>query len=345
MKDKLNWGILSTGHIAHAFARGVANSKRSRLAAVGSRTEGSAQTFAAEFGGIRAHGSYDALLADPEVEAVYIATPHPQHVEWVVKAAKAGKHILCEKPIGMNRAEAVIAAEAAKAGGVLLMEAFMYRCAPLNRKLFELVRDKVCGEVRVIQASFSFRTEYHPANRFFSKALGGGGILDVGGYPVSLVRAVAGAAQGLPFADPIEVKGAGQLNAETGVDDYAAAILKFANGIVAQVATGIFVAQENSARIYGTEGWIHVPWPWVPAREGGSEKIIIHRAGEEPRELVVETSEWLYGIEADAVAAALAAGAREVPFMSIADTLGNMAVLDAWRKSLGLAYDADKPRL
>jgi predicted dehydrogenase len=321
----------------------VAHSKQGRLVAVGSRSEESAGKFAAEFGGIRAHGSYDALLADPEVQAVYIATPHPQHVEWAVKAAKAGKHILCEKPIGMNRAEAVVAAEAAKAGGVLLMEAFMYRCAPVTLKLLELIRSKACGEVRVIQAAFSFRTEYNPANRFFSKALGGGGILDVGGYPVSLARAIAGAAQGLPFADPIEVKGMGQLNADTGVDDYAVAMLKFAGGIVAQVATGINVAQENSARIYGTEGWIHAPWPWVPAREGGAEKIVLNREGQPPQEIVVETTEWLYGIEADAVATALAAGAREVPHMSVADTLGNMAVLDAWRKSIGLTYDADRP--
>jgi predicted dehydrogenase/aryl-alcohol dehydrogenase-like predicted oxidoreductase len=343
MNDKLAWGVLSTGAIAHTFARGLAHAKHSRLVAVGSRSAASAEAFAAEFGGIRAHGSYPALLADPEVRAVYIATPHPQHLEWIVRAAEAGKHILSEKPIGLNHAEAMVAAEAARANGVLLMEAFMYRCAPATSRLVELVRRKVCGEVMFVQATFSYRAGFKPEIRHFSNALGGGGILDVGCYPVSFARLVAGVVDGRHFSDPIEVKGTARLNSETGVDDTAAAVLRFENGIVAQVATGVAVNQDNSARVYCTEGWIHVPWPWIPAREGGRERIVIHRTGEEPREEVVETSEWLYGIEADAVAAALAAGAREVPFMTVADTLGNMAALDAWRRSAGLVYESEKP--
>jgi predicted dehydrogenase/aryl-alcohol dehydrogenase-like predicted oxidoreductase len=343
MNDKLDWGILSTGAIAHTFARGLAHAGKSRLVAVGSRTAESAGAFAAEFGGVRAHGSYPALLADPGVKAVYIATPHPQHLEWIVKAAEAGKHILSEKPIGLNHAEAMVAAEAARANGVLLMEAFMYRCAPVTARLVELIRQKICGEVKFIQATFSYRAGFNPGIRHFSNALGGGGILDVGCYPVSFARLVAGAVDGRHFSNPIEVKGSALLNAETGVDDHAAATLKFANGIVAQVATGVAVNQDNSARVYCTDGWIHVPWPWIPAREGGTERIIIHKAGEQPREETVETTEWLYGIEADSVAAALAVGAREVPFMTVADTLGNMATLDAWRSSAGLVYESEKP--
>jgi aryl-alcohol dehydrogenase-like predicted oxidoreductase/predicted dehydrogenase len=260
-----------------------------------------------------------------------------------VKAAEAGKHILCEKPIGMNHAEAMVAAEAARANGVLLMEAFMYRCAPITAKVVELVREKACGEVRVIQATFSYRAGFDPNIRHYANALGGGGILDVGCYPVSFARLVAGAVDGEPFSNPVEVKGVAHLNAVTGVDEYAAAVLKFANGIVAQVATGVGVNQDNSARIYCTDGWIHIPWSWIPAREGGSEKIIVHRSGEQPREVVVETDEWLYGIEADAVAGALTAGAREVPFMTVADTLGNMAAMDAWRRSAGFIYESEKP--
>jgi predicted dehydrogenase/aryl-alcohol dehydrogenase-like predicted oxidoreductase len=343
MDERLDWGILGAGAIARTFARGVAHSKRSRVAAVGSRTAEGAGAFAAEFPGVRAHGSYPSLLADPGVTAVYIATPHPQHVEWVVKAAEAGKHILCEKPLGMNHAEAMVAAEAARANGVLLMEAFMYRCAPVTARLVELVRGKVCGEVKAIQATFSYRAGFDPNLRHFSNALGGGGILDVGCYPVSFSRLVAGAADGRRFSDPTEVKGIAQLNALTGVDEVASAVLHFANGIVAQVATGVSVNQDNSARVYCTDGWIHLPWSWIPAREGGAERILVHRAGEQPREEVVETSEWLYGIEADSVAEALSSGAREVPFMTVADTLGNMAALDAWRRSAGLIYEAEKP--
>ena len=130
MQNRLGWGILGTGRIAGIFATGVALSQQGRLAAVGSRTPANAERFAAEFGVPKAHGSYEALLADPEVQAVYIATPHPQHVAWAVRAAEAGKHILCEKPIGLNRAEAMVIAAAAREHGVLLMEAFMYRSHP-----------------------------------------------------------------------------------------------------------------------------------------------------------------------------------------------------------------------
>jgi predicted dehydrogenase len=122
MATLLNWGIIGTGGIAHAFARGVAHSKLGRVAAVGSRTQASADTFAAEFGLARAHGSYDALLADDAVSAVYIATPHPQHVEWIARAAQAGKHVLCEKPLGLNRSETLPAVEAWRPRGVLRME-------------------------------------------------------------------------------------------------------------------------------------------------------------------------------------------------------------------------------
>ena len=135
MNNRLGWGILSTGRIAGIFATGVARSQHSRLVAVGSRTTASAERLAKEFGVSKAHGSYEALLADPEGTAVYIATPHPQHVEWAVKAAEAGKHILCEKPIGVNHAEAMVIAAAAQENGVMLMEAFMYRCHPQTAKV------------------------------------------------------------------------------------------------------------------------------------------------------------------------------------------------------------------
>ncbi|HWA86913.1 MAG TPA: Gfo/Idh/MocA family oxidoreductase [Opitutus sp.] len=331
MTEPLNWGIIATGTIARTFARGVAHSKSGRVVAVGSRTREAAGKFAAELGGLRAHGSYEALLADPEVRAVYIATPHPQHLEWVERAAAAGKHVLCEKPLAMTRAEAARAVEACRARGVLLMEAFMYRCHPQTAKIGELVRSGALGRVRLVQATFSFAAGFDPAHRLFNKALGGGGILDVGCYPVSLARLVAGAADGQAFADPVRVTGAVELHPESGADVYAAATLQFANGIIAQVASGVMLLQDNSARIYGTDGWLQVTDPWVPAREGGSVTMHLRRRGETTaEEIVVTTDEWLYGLEADAFAAALAAGKRDVPQMSTADTLGNMAVLDAW---------------
>jgi len=339
---KLRWGILGTGHIAGIFSRGVAASQTGQLVAVGSRTQESADRFARDFGLARAHGSYEALLGDPEVSAVYVATPHPLHLEWTVRAAKAGKHVLCEKPLAVNRGGAVTMIEMARACGVMLMEAYMYRCHPQTAKVVELVKSGVLGRIGLVQATFSFCNDFNPDARLWNKTLGGGGILDVGGYPVSLARLVAGAADGKAFADPVSVVGAGCLDPRTGVDVYAAALLRFANDVVAQVTCGIGLLQDNSVRIYGSKGWLHVPEPWVTTREGGTATIYLHRPGTGVPEEIRITAPPLYALEADAFAAALAADLREVPQMTAADTLGNMAVLDQWRAAIGLSYDADQ---
>jgi len=234
--------------------------------------------------------------------------------------------------------------EAAHRHGVFLMEAFMYRCSPQTARLVELLRAKAIGEVRVIRASFSFHAGFNPESRLFANALGGGGILDVGCYPVSLARLVAGIALGKAFAEPVEVKGCGHLGA-TGVDEWAAATLKFPGDIVAQVATAIAVQQDNAAQIFGSEGNILLPWPWIPSREGGATKILLQKKGDAPpQEIVVETSEWLYGLEADVVAANLERREAPPPAMSWDDSLGNMRTLDRWRQEIGLVYDLEKPQ-
>jgi predicted dehydrogenase/aryl-alcohol dehydrogenase-like predicted oxidoreductase len=339
--NKLRWGILSTGYIAKAFARGVQHSKTGELIAVGSRAQDSAEAFGAEFNIPHRHGSYEALLADPDVDAVYISPPHPFHVEWAIKAAEAGKHVLCEKPLALNTPQAMAVIEAALRCDVFLMEAFMYRCHPQTARLVELIRDKAIGDLRFIQATFSFNFPFQPGHRLLANELGGGGILDVGCYPVSMSRLIAGVAIGKDFDDPIEVKGAGKLNSITGTDEYAAATLKFSSGIVAQVACGVQVAQENVVRIYGTHDYIVVPDPWIPSREGGATKIVLHRQSE-VQEVTIETNEWLYGIEADTVAAHIEQRQAPSPAMSWDDTLGNMRTLDEWRKSIRLVYNSEK---
>ncbi len=343
--SRVRWGILSTGRIAGVFARGVAASRAGRVVAVGSRAAASAACFAAEHGidAARAHASYEALLADAEVEAVYLATPHPEHVEWAVKAAEAGKHILCEKPAGMNHAEGVRMIGAARRAGVLFMEAFMYRCHPQTARVAELVRGGAIGEVRYIQASFGFRSEFDAGSRLWNKALGGGGILDVGCYAMSFARLIAGAAArgGATFADPVEVVGAGWLHPESGVDAFAAATLRFESGMVAQLATGVGVSIDNTARIHGDDGWIEVPHPWIMTKGGGEQTIRLHRRGAAQPEVMTTEAGNLYALEADAVATALRAGQREVAAMTPDDTLGNLAALDRWRAAIGLVYAAD----
>ena len=191
-QSKLSWGIIGTGGIAKTFAQGLIHSRTGKLIAVGSRDHSSAKSFAEKFNPITAHGSYEALLADPDVQAVYISTPHPFHAEWCIKAARAKKHILCEKPLTLNYPEAMVVAEAARENKVFLMEAFMYRCHPQTAKLVDLIRSGEIGDVGVIQATFSFKGHFHSNGRLFSNELGGGGILDVGCYAMSIARLLAG---------------------------------------------------------------------------------------------------------------------------------------------------------
>ena len=353
MNTSLNWGILGTGRIAGVFARALAHSRTGRLAAVGSRSPEKAGAFVQEFAGAAAHGGYGALIADPAVQAVYLATPHPDHAAWAIRAAEAGKHVLCEKPLGLNLAEATAVAAACRGHGVLLMEGFMYRFHPQTAKIVALVRGGALGTVGLVQAAYGFAAAYAPGHRKWADHFGGGGILDVGCYTVSFARLIAGAAgsppasgadQAWPFADPEAVTGAGYLHPAEGTDSYAAATLKFPGGLVAQVACGVGLQQDNAARIYGTAGWLHVPAPWILHRDGGPSKLYLHRPGAPaPEEIVVECPDRVYALEADAFAAAVARGAREVPEMPVADTLGNMAALDAWRAAIGLVYQKEKP--
>lgn len=340
--NKIQWGLLASGRIAETFAKGVLQSESGQLKAVGSRDPQRARAFAAKFGIPKAHGSYEALLADPEVDAVYISTPHPLHAEWVIKAAEAGKHVLCEKPFALNHAEAMAAAEAVRAHDVLAMEAFMYRCHPLTAKLAGLIRDKAIGDVRLIRATFSFQTGYNPESRLFSNALGGGAILDVGCYTISMARLLAGAALGRPFASPEKVSGAGAL-LETGVDGWAAGTLQFADNILAQVSTGVQLNQDNGVVVFGSEGLIRVPNCWIPGREGGDQALYLTLNGQPETTVTVPNAKWLYALEADAFAQAWRDGLRSVPAMPIEDTLDNMRTLDRWRDAIGLVYESEKP--
>ena len=346
MNERLAWGIIGSGNIAKKFAVGLAESKTGKLLAIGSRSQKSADKFGAEFNVPRCYGSYEALLADPDVQAVYISTPHPMHAEWAVKAAEAGKHILCENPLTINYPDAMAVVEAAHRNDVFLMEAFMYRCHPQIAKLVELVKNKAIGDVRMIKASFSFkvRSRIDPIleGRLFKNDLGGGGILDVGCYTTSVARLIAGAAMGKDFAEPIEVKGIGKLG-ETGVDEYTAALLRFPGDIIAQISTGVRLVQENSLHVLGTAGNIYFPSFWSPARQGDKPAMTLTRYGHAPEDVSVEADRGIYTYEADTVAANIDNMQAKPPAMTWHDTLGNMRTCDTWRLAIGLTYDIEQP--
>jgi predicted dehydrogenase/aryl-alcohol dehydrogenase-like predicted oxidoreductase len=334
----LRWGILGVGSIAKKFATSLPRSATGRLVALGSRDLAKAEAAATAFGGARAHGSYEALLADPEVDAVYIATPHPLHAHWAIRAAEAGKHILCEKPLCLNHAEAMAVVEAARAHDVFLMEAFMYRCHPQTAALVAAVRRGAIGELKAIDAAFSFRTAFNPASRLLSPALGGGGILDVGCYPMSMARLLAGAALNQPFAEPVDLRGVGLVGPVSGVDEHAAATLRFSNGMIAQLSCGVQLARENAVVLYGTEGSIRVSTPWIPQEEWS---FVIRHPGAAEEIVSGHADRPLYALEADCVAANL--DQRQAPQMSWDDTLGNLRGLDQWRRQIGLVYPSEQP--
>ena len=332
----MNWGILGTGGIAQLFAQGLAASQTGRLVAVGSRTRDAAQAFGATYAveAAHCHASYEDLLADPAVEVVYIALPNHLHAAWTIAAADAGKHILCEKPLTVQHAEAVQVIEAVRRHDVFLMEAFMYRCHPQTARLTELLRQGVIGEVRLVECSFSYNMGPRYDNIRLSNPAAGGGIMDVGCYPVSLARLIAG-------AEPVAVSGVAHIGAHSRVDEWAAACLHFPSGMVATVVCGTQVAVDQELRIWGAAGSIRVPNPWKPV--AGPNQILVQQHGAaDPQVIVVDGGAPLYAIEADTVAQHI--GSRQAPFpcMTWQDSLGNMAALDAWRRSVGLVFDVER---
>lgn len=339
----LAWGILGTGNIARKMAAGIKGSTTGHLAAVGSRSLDTAKAFAREFGVPRAFGSYEDVVNSDEVEAVYISLPNHLHEEWTIRCAAAGKHILCEKPFTVNRAQAERAIAAVRAARVFLMEAFMYRCHPLTARLIEIVRAGDIGEVRLIQGNFAYNMGLQLENIRLSNPAAGGGIMDVGCYPMSLARLVAGAARGNPFLNPVEVSGAALIGERSRVDEQATAAVKFPGCCVAALACGTQVAIDNTFRIWGSEGNISIPVPWhVPHKDA---RLLVQRKGETaPTELLIDSPAPLYTQQVDVVAAAIRNRDVEAkhPAMTWADTLGNMAALDAWRADVGLCFDCER---
>ncbi len=337
--NRTRWGILGPGNIAQNFADGLAQAQAGVLGAIASRSEERRKSFG-ERNGVKLekrHTTYEALIADSEIDAIYISTPHPWHAEWAIKAMRAGKAVLVEKPAGMNAAEVVAVTEVAEQCGTFFMEAYMYRCHPQIARVSEIVAAGEIGKVLHIKTSFGFTSKPSSSSRLYDRSLGGGGILDVGGYPVSLARLIAGAAQGLPIAEPVAVKGTG-LMGQTGVDEVAYGLLTFAGGFTAEIACAVARTMDNNAIIYGEKGTIEVVDPWVPGRNAGpsDSKIIVTVAGESRIE-EIKNPYMLFSFEAELASRSIAAGLKQAPYpaMSWADSIGNNSVLDRWRAELG----------
>ncbi|MEV0586456.1 Gfo/Idh/MocA family oxidoreductase [Nonomuraea sp. NPDC050310] len=309
----LGWGIAATGGIARTVGAVLAAEPGMRVAAVGSRDLGRARALADDLGAPGAYASYAELCADPAVDAVYIATPHAQHLTVAEAAIAAGKAVLCEKPLAATLADAERMVALAREAGVFLMEAMWMRFNPLIRRL---AGDERLGEIRSVQATFGFPLPFDPAHRLWDPALGGGAVLDLGVYPLALAYLLLG--------EPEEIHVTGTL-APSGVDAEAGILLSYAGGARALLDTSLRSPMANSATVVGTEGRADIPAPfWAPGR------IVV---GEQ--EHVLDPAEGGYQAQAREVALALAEGRTESAIMPLEATLGVMRLMETVRERLG----------
>jgi predicted dehydrogenase len=330
----LRWGVVGTGGIAADFCQALTHSCCEVVNVAGSSPD-KARAFAARFGIAASSDGLAQLLAASGVDAIYIATPHPMHERHALASIAAGRHVLCEKPLTMDERSAARVIAAARRAGVFLMEAYMYRCHPLVPELLSRLNDGAIGAIRHVRADFGFRTARVPEHRLFSPALGGGSILDVGGYPVSFARLIAGVAERVPFAEPVALTGSGLIG-PTGVDELASAYLTFASEVTATVTSAVSYDIGTLAVVFGERGRIELPNPWIPSgnRHALETGFTVYRDGRDPETVTIRTDKPTYAIEAEHVAHALPATEPQWPAMSWADTLGNLRVMDAWSASL-----------
>jgi len=312
----LRWGLLGTARINRRLIPALRASARCRVEAVASRDPATAAAYAREWGIDRAHGSYEALVADPEIDVVYVPLPHHLHAEWAIRAARAGKHVLCEKPLALAVAEVDAMEAAAGEAGVVLAEAFMYRHHPQTLKVKALVDEGAVGALRFVRGTFSFRLDKEDDFRLRPQ-WGGGCLWDVGCYPLSFARFLLG-------AEPVEVMGA-QVLGPTGVDETFAGQLVFEGGLLAQIDAGLRSEFRTGMEIAGTEGTITVSRPFRP--EG--QPIRIAR-GDDVEEIVVR-GEDRYRLEIEDLADCILTG-RE-PRVSLAESRGNVAAIVALLES------------
>lgn len=327
------WAVLGPGSIARTFLRALPASSAG-LVSVGSSDPARSAAFAeeaAEFGytDVTA-GTYAEAIADPRVTAVYVATVHTGHAQLVLAALEAGKAVLCEKPLAVNHGTAMVLVDAARQAGVPLVEAFVYRFHPQTAALLDLIRSGAIGDVLHIDAAFAFRKEEREG-RLFDAATAGGGILDVGCYPLTIAAQIVAAATGVAVAEPTDLTAAGTIG-PTGVDEWAVADLVYPGGVTATLRTGVRVEDKNELTVLGSRGRIHLPLPYAV---GDLPTIEIAVTDEEPRTLTFPVDA-PYALEADATLAAI--GSVEAPGMTLDESLAAARTLDRWRAAIGLRY-------
>lgn len=320
----LKWGILGTGAIAKKFAEGLPLCRSGELTCVGSRELARAEHFCSEFGGLPV-GDYQSVLDNPEVEAVYISLPHHLHAEWTIRCAEAGKHILCEKPFVLTRTEATQCMEAVEKAGVFFMEAFMYRAHPQTLTIHELIQNGVIGQPKLLHAEFGYMSQRASDAFRFDGSVGGGALMDVGCYPISLARFIAG-------VEPNQASYSAELCESANgskYDGYGTGELIFPTGLRTTFQCAVHVQLNNWATIFGENGRIHITSPWFC-----NGPLFVQLNGKEPEPITVKAVPHLWGNQSVVVDQLLAR--KQAPFMSWKDSVAQATILEQLRKAAGI---------
>ncbi len=327
MTDMVRWGILGTGKIARAMATALREVPGATLAAVASRSIDGAQAFGAEFGALACYGSYQELADAPDIDIIYIGTPHPMHAQNALMALHAGKAVLCEKPFTMNRREAELVVELARAKKLFLMEAMWTRFMPALAEVKRIIASGEIGQVHQLNADFGFMSTLGPEHRLHNPALGGGALLDIGIYPLSIAADLLG---------PVASVQASADMGDTGVDAQTAFILKHRDGAMSSCLCSTRARSPIELTVSGEQGHVRMNTPFYK-----TQSLTVTLADGSARTVSTPLIGNGYGYEAIEAMRCMRAGLIESPGMTHADTLALMGVLDTIRTQIGLRYPTD----
>jgi len=323
--EELNWGVLGPGKIAKSFASDLSLVDGSVISAVASRSLERAQTFAEAYEINRAYGDYKSLIQDSDVDIVYIATPHNSHMEYAIEAMEAGKHVLCEKPIGINKSQVQKMIDVARRNGVFLMEALWSRFNPSIEEVLAKINEGIIGEINYVNVDFSVYRDFPEDGRMLNMELAGGSLLDMGIYPVFLSYAVLGY--------PDQILSTAQFH-KTGADIQTAAILKYKKA-VANILSGFNTQSDMIAKIHGTAGRITINSRW---HEAQGYQII---KGEEVIDHKLPTLGRGYSYEIMECMSCVSKGLVESPKWTHQNSLDVVGIMDEIRNQIGLKYPVE----
>jgi len=327
MTKKYNWGIIGPGRIAHKFAHDLNLLPQANLLAVASRSEERARGFALQYGADHYYGSYQEIVNCPDLDVVYIATPHIGHCESTLLCLDAGISVLCEKPFAMNSREVQLMVDRSRQQGVFLMEAIWTRFLPTIEKAIELIAVGEIGQVKSVKADFGFKAKFDPEGRLFNRALGGGALLDIGIYPVFLALLILG--------KPDQTQALAQIG-KTGIDEEIGMLFSYNSGQMAHLHASVQVNTKTEAFIYGDEGVIQIETRWH-----APSTLSLWRYGERPKTFPFDYRGNGYEYEAEEVMRCLEMGQIESTKLPLSFSQDLITLLDDLRGQIGLSYAAD----